>query len=181
MASLTLISLFLQKSGRLRHAITIEHYHDMGKLMFAFIFFWSYIAFSQFMLIWYGNLPEETGWYLARWQSEGWRNWTIGLMFVKFAIPFCGLLSRWVKKKLPLLAFFAVWILCANWYDMFFIIMPQLSDKGIPPVLPVAIALTVGFLGLWILVATWLAGGKAIVPLRDPRIADSLAFDNIKV
>jgi hypothetical protein len=181
MATLTLISLGLQRSGRLRQAITIEHYHDMGKLMFAFTFFWSYIAFSQFMLIWYGNLPEETGWYHVRWDSESWRAWTIGLMFVKFAIPFCGLLSRWVKKKLPLLAFFAVWILAANWYDLFFLIMPQLNDKGVPPVIPLALAATFGLAGLWLVGATLLTGGKAIVPLKDPRLAESLAFDNIKV
>ena len=74
-------------------SITTEHYHDLGKLLFGFVVFWGYIAFSQYMLIWYANIPEETVWYLAR-QTNGWTSVSLGLLFGHLLIPFFGLLPR---------------------------------------------------------------------------------------
>jgi hypothetical protein len=89
-------------------------------------------------------------------------------------------MSRWVKKKLPLLAFWAVWILAANWYDLYFIIGPVADPKGVPA--PWAfIAATFGVGGFWVALAAMTSQGKSIIPLKDPRIADSLAFENVKV
>ena len=80
LAAVILMLIALQASGRLTRTVTAEHYHELGKLLFAFIVFWGYIAFSQYMLIWYANIPEETEWYLPRQHSS----WTV----VSVAVPF---------------------------------------------------------------------------------------------
>ena len=97
--------------------MTVEHYHDLGKLLFAFVIFWGYIAFSQYLLIWYGNIPEETGWYLVR-QTGGWAACRWLLLFVHLLVPFFGLLSREVKRRKVVLGFWAVWLLAAHWLDL---------------------------------------------------------------
>ena len=89
--------------GVLGRAVTVEHYHDLGKLLFAFVVFWAYIAFSQYMLIWYGNIPEETGWYLKR-QTGDWAWVSLVLLFGHFVLPFLVLLPRAVKRRPRLLA-----------------------------------------------------------------------------
>ena len=92
----------LQMRGILKNAVTVEHYHDFGKLLFGFIVFWAYIAFSQYMLIWYGNLPEETEWFLKR-QTGEWTTVSLILIFGHFVVPFLLLVSRMIKRR-PLLA-----------------------------------------------------------------------------
>ncbi|MFN0246026.1 MAG: hypothetical protein ACKV2T_03905, partial [Kofleriaceae bacterium] len=107
-SALALIVLGIQRTGRLTHSVTAEHYHDIGKWMYSFTFFWAYTAFSQFMLQWYGNLPEETHWYKYRMFGE-WK-WVSILMVVGYwAFPFAILMSRWTKRIVPALVFFAVW------------------------------------------------------------------------
>ena len=82
--------------GWLRHTITVEHLHDLGKLLFSFVIFWAYIAFSQYFLIWYANLPEETHWYIMR-RTGNWNTLSWGLFFGHFLVPFVILLSRQVR------------------------------------------------------------------------------------
>jgi hypothetical protein len=194
---LTLLCLLLQGSGRLKRAITLEHYHDLGKLMFAFTFFWGYIAFSQFMLIWYGNIPEEMHWFARRELGgvpgtfgflHGWMGLGYLLLFGQMLIPFAGLLSRWVKRNRLLLGVWTVWILVLHYFDMYWLIMPeyvrnaaQLTDKGTVPLAPVDFLCWIGLLLLWLAGVAWRADQQALVPLRDPLLADSLAFDNVKV
>ena len=104
--------------------MTKEHYHDLGKLTFAFVFFWGYIAFSQYMLIWYANMPEETQFYMLR-QIGPWAGVSLALIVVHFMLPFVGLMSRHVKRRLPLFAFWLVWLLAAHAFDLFWLIMPN--------------------------------------------------------
>jgi len=93
----------LQMRGVLPNAITVEHYHDFGKLLFGFNVFWAYIAFSQYMLIWYANIPEETEWFLKR-QTGEWANVSLILIFGHFVLPFVLLVSRAIKRRPILLA-----------------------------------------------------------------------------
>jgi hypothetical protein len=179
MSLLALTVAWLQSRGHLRTSITPEHYHDIGKLTFAFTLFWAYIGFSQFMLIWYGNLPEETFWYILRTKGP-WLTWAVVLLFGHFFIPFAGLMSRWVKRKLPLLVFWCCWQLVMHWMDLAWLILPEWRADALPNML-LPILATVGLSGLYIAVLALSIGGKAIVPLRDPRLAESLQFDNIKV
>ncbi|MHB8078316.1 MAG: quinol:cytochrome C oxidoreductase [Candidatus Krumholzibacteriia bacterium] len=175
-ALLTLLSLGLQRSGRLTGIISMEHYHDLGKLMFAFTFFWAYIAFSQYLLIWYANLPEETGWYLRR-QSNGWASVGLALLFCHFLAPFAGLVSRYAKRNRGLLAFWAVWLLIMHAVDLYWLIMPELGPGG-PSLHPLDLLCWLGVGGLWAAGFARLAGGRPLVPIHDPRLADSLRFEN---
>ena len=128
---ITLLALWLQSCGLLRGVVTKEHYHDLGKLTFAFVFFWGYIAFSQYMLIWYANMPEETQFYMMR-QIGPWAGVSLALIVVHFVLPFLGLMSRHVKRLLPLFAFWLVWLLVAHAFDLFWLIMPNIFIRQIP-------------------------------------------------
>jgi hypothetical protein len=175
-ALLTLLSLGLQRSGRLRGVVTMEHYHDLGKLMFAFTFFWAYIAFSQFLLIWYANLPEETGWLIRRTRT-GWAWLAWALLVGHFLLPFAGLVSRYAKRSRPMLAFWAFWLLAMHWLDLWWLILPEHSPQGAPaPWLDLLCWLGVG--GLWAAALVRVAGARSLVPRGDPRLAESLRFEN---
>ncbi len=175
-AFLPLAAFLLQRSGLLRRAITVEHFHDLGKLLFGFIVFWAYIGFSQYMLQWYGNMPEETHWFAVR-QQHGWGNVGLTLVFGHFVIPFLALLSRTPKRKPPVLAAVAVWMLVMHWVDLFWLVMPSGSPgSSVPAVMDVA--LSVGLVSLQVGAAAYLMRRRSLVPERDPRLEESLAFEN---
>lgn len=186
-ATLILIHWGLQKAGKLQGIVTKEHYHDLGKFMFGFVVFWAYIMFSQFMLIWYGNIPEETTYYDIR-MTAPWVTVFAILAAGHFAIPFLGFMSRWVKRNPNLLAFWAIWMLVFHWVDMFFLISPRLSlpidgHSGEPrvPGLPLGaleLLCFVGIGGLWFANFVRISSSYRLVPKGDPRLAESLAFKN---
>jgi hypothetical protein len=174
-ASLILIAVWLQARGRLAFTVTVEHYHDLGKLLFAFVVFWAYIAFSQYMLIWYANLPEETGWYLRR-QSGGWAGLGLALLFGHFLLPFVALLPRYLKRRPQLLAVAAGWLLLMHWLDLNWLVMPEFSATlrlGV-----VDLLCLVGLGGLYLAGLARALGRHALLPERDPRLGESLAFEN---
>ena len=131
LATITLLALVLQSWGLLRGAVTVEHYHDMGKLTLGFIIFWAYIAFSQYMLIWYANIPEETQFFMPR-QIGPWVGVSLALIFIHFVLPFFGVMSRHAKRFTPVLAFWLVWLLAAHAYDVFWLIMPNTFIRQLP-------------------------------------------------
>ena len=190
----------LRIAGHLRRSVTVEHYHDLGKFLFAFVFFWGYIAFSQFMLIWYANIPETTYWfglrgattvsenqYFGTWpddpnKSAGFGWWTVitmTLLFGHLLIPFAALLSRHVKRNLTLLGFWAGWLLVMHYVDLYWLIMPEMliGGWGLLPVVEVSCLLLVGGASL-----AWFARELKTVRLRpaaDPRVGESMAFHNV--
>lgn len=182
MSIICISAIWLQSQGFLKRAITMEHYHDLGKLMFAFTFFWGYIAFSQYMLTWYANMPEETFWYMHR-QEGGWENWSWLLLAGKFVIPFAFLLNRYLKRNKITLAIAALWIPIFHWVDLYYVIMPNYSQGAFtaPQMVLTAALATIGIGGIFFASAAAIARGKAIIPLKDPRLGESLRFDNIKV
>jgi hypothetical protein len=176
-ATLPIVTSILQSRGRLVNAITEEHYHDMGKLIFAFTVFWAYIAFSQYMLIWYANLPEETIWYLRR-QTGSWQIVSIMLIFGHFLLPFLVLLPRWIKRNRRYLVLPALWMLAMHWMDIYWIAMPEMSPEGVPlGFMDLACFLAVG--GLFVGAATRRLRDRALVPEGDPRLEESLAFESV--
>ena len=176
LAALILLVMLLQATGRLTASITAEHYHDLGKLLLAFVIFWGYIAFSQYMLIWYANIPEETAWYLVR-QTGSWKWVTVLLLFGHLLIPFFGLLPRKAKRCKVLLGFWAVWLLVAHWIDLYWLVMPSLAPQN-PPLNPIDACCLIGIGGLYLAGLLWVAGDRPLVPLGDPRLGESLAFEN---
>jgi hypothetical protein len=176
-ALLSVIASGMRGAGLLETVISAEHLQDIGKLLFAFTVFWSYIAFSQFFLIWYANLPEETIWYKARLEGS-WTTVSLILMAGHFAAPFFYLMGRAVKRRNTTLALGGVWLLVMHYVDLYWQVMPTLHPEGIrPSLLDVAAFLVVG--GFFVAAIGWLMRRQALVPLRDPRLPESLAFENV--
>ena len=171
-----LLALWLQRRGRLTRTVSVEHLHDMGKLTFAFVIFWAYIGFSQFMLMWYANLPEETVWYrprMAAWAPVSWM-----LLFGHFLAPFLFLMSRHMKRRTATLRIGAAWVLVMHWLDIAWLVMPKLSPDHVLLGLP-EIALAIGMGGICFAALGRRLGRHALVPIRDPRLPESLRFENI--
>ena len=172
-----LFMLVLQWRGYLTISLGVEHRHDIGKWMWAFIFFFAYIGFDQYMLQWYANMPGETFWYDKRGYStlhpNGYSPLVLFLVFGRFCIPFLGLVSRHVKRNRFGLGFWASWLLVGFVVDMYLDVMPEYSYTpmhGLPEIL--------GFGGmalLWFGNVIRVLGSHALRPMRDPRVHESLA------
>ncbi|MDX1418470.1 MAG: hypothetical protein R3181_00770 [Rubricoccaceae bacterium] len=121
----TFLALLFRKAGYLEDVITVEHYHDMGKFIFGFVVFWAYIAFSQYMLIWYADLPEETQWFIDRF-TNGWESLSWALLIFHFALPFFILILRSSKRILPVLAVMCGWLLVMHWIDLYWQALPTI-------------------------------------------------------
>ena len=109
--------------------ITVEHVHDLGKFLFSFTVFWGYMAFSQYFLIWYANIPEETIWFLHRWEGS-WKYITLVLVFGHFLIPFLALMPRAAKRNFTFMRIISIWILFMHFFDLYWIAMPTLHKHG---------------------------------------------------
>ncbi|MCB9728660.1 MAG: hypothetical protein H6744_16585 [Deltaproteobacteria bacterium] len=180
-ALLALSAMVLQRGGLLKGVVTTEHYHDLGKYLFAFNVFWTYIAFSQYFLIWYANIPEETMWYMYRMEGT-WLYVSAFLALGHFVIPFFYLMSRHIKRNRKTLAIGALWMLMMHWVDMYWVIQPPLAHHhgGHGASLSVLDLTTfIGIGGIFLAVYAWRMRSKALVPVGDPRLAESLAFENL--
>ena len=176
MSLTVLVIAALRKAGYLRETVTIEHYHFMGKWMLAFTVFWAYIAFSQYMLIWYANIPEETEYFILR-NTESWNTLSLILMVGRFFVPFGLLLLRATKKKPEKLCLLAGWILCMQLLDMYVVVMPELHRAGVHfsvlDLVPlIGMGATLAFFFLRIL------NSSSLFPVRDPRLMESLRSKN---
>ena len=190
-ATLILVSNLLQNRGILADDITEDHYHDMAKLSFAFVFFWGYVAFSQFMLIWYANIPEETFWFRYRldWQ-KGWAIVSIMLLFGHLFIPFLGIMSRSVRRNRQYLFGASIFLLFFHWLDHYWLVMPQfgavtsghitVDSNEAPGIMAffLDLILGVGICGIYAGLIFWRAGDKPLIPVSDPRLVESLNFKN---
>lgn len=176
-SSLALTLMWLQSKGRLTSSVTVHHFHDLGKMVFAFTIFWAYIGFSQFMLLWYANIPEETLWFKERF-ANSWGTLSWVLLFGHFVIPFFGLLSRWVKRSRKALAFWCVWQLVMIYVDMYWLVMPTLGVDEVPFKI-IDLTCWLGVLALFIAGVAYRARGLNLLATNDPRLPDSLAFENI--
>lgn len=179
LCTILLTGLWLQKTGRVTDEITIDHYHDLGKLMQGFVIFWGYIAFSQFLLIWYANIPEETFWYNLRINQPGWMTLSILLLVGHLFIPFFLLMGRGLRRNRKLLAFSAVFILAMHWVDHYWLIMPQMNPEANLYTLTgmgivIDLACMVGVIAVYIAMFCMIAGNRPLVPLKDPRLGEAL-------
>lgn len=174
---LVVSTTFLQKNGHLKEHVNQEHFHDLGKFMLGFTIFWAYIAFSQFMLIWYANIPEETGWYAARITPE-WKTWSYALIFTNFAIPFFGILSRHVKRNRTALTFWAVYILVVHWIDLYWIVMPNIDHGHTNPFGLLDVSVAVGLVGLFVWAFARQAEKNSVLAYGDPKLGDCLKHQN---
>jgi hypothetical protein len=173
---LILICLGFRKAGVLKKEINVEHYHDLGKWLFATTCFYTYMAFSQFLLIWYANIPEETQFYRHRMPGT-WLYISLSLPFIRFFIPFFALLSRRAKRNLKVLGCMAAYSLVAVYLDMYWVVMPVYYPNG-----PQIHWLDFATLGAVVSIAGlvfWSRFRKhALVPVGDLRLEQSLHFEN---
>ncbi len=168
LATLTLVALYLRRAGRLTTFITLTQYEDLGRLLFTFTVFWAYMAFSQYFLIWYGNIPEETIWFQHRWH-HGWKSISLLLVFGHFVIPFFLLMMHWSKRNLAVLAGLSIWLLAMHGLDLFWLIMPTRSDQEHlfswqDPAAVIAIG------AIWLWYVSRLAGRHNLVAAGDPKL-----------
>lgn len=172
LAMTTIFAILLRRKGLLIGIVNENHYHDLGKFMFAFTIFWAYIAFSQFMLIWYANLPEETMYFMHRMEGK-WMYVTTFLLLGKFLVPFFALLPRDAKRSESRLMKVAIWMLFAQWIDLIWIIQPEFFTDG-PRIGWIEIAGFLGFAGLFGLLTTRFLSKNNIVAIRDPKLEESV-------
>jgi hypothetical protein len=186
MAVIILVVTFLKSRGHLKHVTTGEHFHIMGKLLFAFTVFWAYISFSQFFLIWYANITEETSYFLIR-NTGNWNTGMIVLVFGHFVVPFVVLLQSWLKRSPKLLSIVAAYTLVMHVLDHYLISIPErgVSLGNIKPDVFGAIQtsipgafwgdilafVTIGAGFLFFLLRA--LGQHSVYPNRDPRILES--------
>jgi len=148
------------------------HFHDFGKLLFAFTMVWAYLSFSQFLIIWSANLPEEIPWYLHR-LDHGWEIIGIGLVIFHFAVPFVVLLSRRSKRNAALLAGMALWLIAARFLDLFFMIGPEAYPDGLR-FHWLDLAATIGLGGVWVALFAANLKSRPLLPLRDDGLENAL-------
>ena len=176
LATCVLVVLALRAAGFLRNTITMEHLHDVAKIMFGFTVFWAYIAFAQYFLIWYGNVPEETQFYLLR-RNGSWYALSILLPILYFVVPFFLLLPRANKRSPFWLALISAWILVMHAYDLYWQVMPVLHQDAVH-FHWLDVAAPVCMFGVVLLSAVWGFMKLPLIPIRDARLNETIGYEN---
>ena len=191
MAVIIITVTLLKSAGYMKKVVTPEHFHIKGKLLLAFTIFWAYVTFSQFFLIWYANITEETKYFLIR-NTEGWNTGMIALVILHFIVPFVILLQAWLKRNMKLLSLMAVYTLIMHVLDHYLITIPERSISlmnmlpehygNVTTTVPGAflgdilafITIGSGFLFFYLRSL----GQNNLYPNRDPRILESANVSN---
>lgn len=178
-SALALLGLAVAR-GRARGVLPAQvgpdHLHALGRLLLAFVIFWAYIAFCQFLLIWIADLPEEVRFYLDRW-GGGWGGVGLALVGAHFVVPFFALLSRDLKRRRGALTLLCAWVLLAHYVDVYWLVLPALHPQRLAPHWLDASALLAAC-GVFVLAAAWRARGLPEHPLGDPLLAESLSYES---
>jgi hypothetical protein len=164
--------VWLARRPPLRDIVLPSHFHDLANLMLAFVMLWAYFSFSQYLIIWSGNLPEEIAWYLHRLQT-GWRFVAVTLVIFHFSVPFLLLLSRAVKRAPGTLVKVSLAILVARVIDLFWSIAPEFHRTGIS-VSWMDIVLPATLISVWVGCFLWQLRGRTLLPVYDPQFEETL-------
>ncbi len=162
----------LSREAPMSGVFNAGHFHDFGKLLFAFTMVWAYLSFSQFLIIWSANLPEEIPWYQHR-MSHGWEYIGLALVAFHFAVPFIVLLSRRSKRNAAILAGMALWLIAARFLDLFFMIGPEAYPNGLA-FHWLDVAAPVGLGGVWVALFLSNLKSRPLLPLRDAGLENAL-------
>jgi len=171
MAAAVLAIRQMQKHGHL-NVVTADHFHDIGKYLFGFSIFWAYIAVSQYLLIWYANIPEETSFYLLR-QNPAWVWTSLLLVILRSVLPFLLLLPRMAKRKSAYLEKICVIVLLGAWVDMYWLIVPYFSPEKFS-LSVFDLGLFLGFLGFFAFAVRRFFSKHNTVPVKDPFLHETL-------
>lgn len=167
---------FLQQNGRVLKYVNVEHFHDMSKFMYGFVFFWTYIAFSQFLLYWYGNIPEETIWFKVR-MLNGWQYVGLLLIVGHFALPMLLMLSRHVRRNRTAMCIWSLFLLFMHWIDMSFLVMPNTGLAGTDVMMWVGHAVCgIGMVSVFLSLLLLRVGSTPLISKRNPWVPDALSY-----
>lgn len=166
------LTVYLHGKGVLVGIMSKDHFHDLGRLLFAFIIFWAYMAFSQYFLIWYANIPEETIWFLHRWMGS-WKGVSLLIVFGHFVVPFFILITRMAKRSGVMLTIIGLWMLIMHWVDLHWVIMPTMHGDGFSLSWQ-DISTLVGIGGVVIWFFWTRVTAQPIIPVGDPKLNASL-------
>jgi hypothetical protein len=188
-----IVTMMLRERGpAFQKVITVEHYHDIGKLLFGFNVFWAYIGFGQMMLIWYAALPMETTYYHKRWETPSsislgnhsgdfWTNVSLAILIGHFIIAFLFLISRVPKRRLPMLRLGAYWMILMHIIDIYWFVLPNFEPNLKADGFSISwtdFTALLGVGGIYLAVVFWRMTKHAMIPTGDPRLARSIAFVN---
>ena len=176
LAVLTFTLIRLQDQGYLNGIVSKEHYHDLGKYLFAFTVFYCYIAGAQFYFIWYSNIPEETIWYLHRWVGT-WKIASVLLIFGKFVVPFFTLVFRASKRNTKVLKVMTLWIIVIHYLDIHWIVMPTIHHHDVhlgAYDLFTMLGFTLVFVGMF----KHIMSKNVLVPINDPELKHAINHRN---
>ncbi len=166
------VLVMLAQTAPLKGVLTSHHFHDLGKFLFAFLMLWAYLSFSQFLIIWSANIPEEIPHYLTRWENT-WKFLSIFIVVGHFMVPYALLLSRDLKRNYGKLRIIATWLLCARVAEYYWHIMPELHRDGFTmTLLDLAMPLAIGGIFIWLFVSQ--LGGRSLLPVNDPQLEKAL-------
>ena len=172
MAFLIVVMVLLARRPPMSEVLTARHLHDLGKFLLALVMVWAYFSFSQFLIIWAGNLPEEIPWYLERLRG-GWQYVALALVVGHFALPFALLLSRDLKRNFKLLAGIAIGVLFMRMVDLYWLVAPDFR-KGPFSVSWMDFSAPIGMGGIWLAYFLIQLGKRPLMPINDPHLADAL-------
>ena len=167
-----IVLVALSQTAPLNRVLTTHHFHDLGKFLFAFLMLWAYLSFSQFLIIWSANIPEEIPHYLNRWENT-WNFLSIFIVVGHFILPYSLLLSRDLKRNMGKLRIIATWILFARVADYYWHIAPEFHKDGFSlSILDVGLPLAIG--GIFISLFVSHLGGRSLLPVNDPDLDKAL-------
>lgn len=167
-----ILAFIISRRPPMDAVLSPEKIHDYGKLMLTFTMLWAYLAYSQFLIIWSANLPEEITYYIRRLDT-GWLTLSIIILLGVFVIPYCLLLSRSLKRSASRLAYLGLFVFIMRYVDLYWMVMPILHVE--PRLHWLDLATAAGLMGLWTAAFCWNLKGPALVPVNDPYLEEALA------
>jgi hypothetical protein len=167
------MGFYLSRTKPMEHVLTPNKFHDYGKLLFAFTMLWAYLSFSQWLIIWSANLPEEVPWYIRR-LTNGWGSVSLLVVVGHFIFPFLMLLSSQLKRRASRLALMGAFVLAMRYVEIYWLVMPQFQG-GLFAFHWLDITTVAGIFGIWLAAYCWNLKGRALIPVGDPYLEEALA------
>jgi hypothetical protein len=172
MSLMIAIVVLLSRSEPMAGLVQGRHLHDLGKLLLAFLMLWAYFDFSQLLIIWSGNQPEEITFYRTRLYG-GWGMVSVIVLVFHFFVPFFLLLSRELKRNTKLLAKVAVWLILMRFVDLFWMTRPEFTSRAWPT--PLDLIVPIAVVGLWLAQFAWNLKQQPLLPLGDPKLSEAIS------
>jgi hypothetical protein len=172
MSLMIIMVIMFSRSEPFAHVVQKRHLHDLGKLLFAFNMLWAYFSFSQLLIIWSGNQPEEITFYKSR-LFGGWGVLAAMVLILHFFVPFFALLSRDLKRNQALLPKIAMWLIAMRCLDLFWLTRPEFTSNALPTLWDIGAVLALGGIWLWFFAVQ--LKQRPLLPLGEPKLAEAIA------